>query len=527
MKSYRKVCLAAFIFPFLFCLSGVSFAEDGKNRDSAYFLPIMPIENLTLQKIGAVPIFSDVGQFNYANFLLGSREYSSAVREFARLIELHPGSPLLPEAQFRLAEAYFYVARYKDAASEFGRFISNYPASPFAAAAKALLDDSKQKAAIARLPVIELKDTQENSASAMRAVQVMFFEAKNRVELDGELKRLKAQGVNTVIARVFHNKDDRYYPFVSPKDTRGVYFKTTHAPVVDDALAAIVSLSHKHGLKVFAWMTTRYADYGVEDDAGAACAAYDLKNSVYTRCKGLDLFNEKNIRRLERIYADLAAYEIDGVLFQDDLVLRYNEGFGRQMEARFRKETGLFISPKDLYSTAPDSPSVQYKPLFWKWAAWKNKRLLDVAGRLRQVVKGKRPDAKFAVNFMYESVTNPASALAWLSQDLDAAVKAGFDYYSIMAYHRQMEEELEKGGSEVREMIRVMAARAGNTVGDPKRALIKLQTIDWKTGLPLPNSEVVGLIRTIRASTGVSLAVVPYRSDFPFFELGSTGSAAR
>ncbi|MBI5970024.1 MAG: tetratricopeptide repeat protein [Deltaproteobacteria bacterium] len=503
MKSCRKARSAAFIFYLLFC--SVSFAQDAKR-----------------------PAFTDLGQFNYANFLLGSREYSSAVREFSRLIENYPGSPLLPEAQFRLGESYFNSGRYKDAASEFGRFISNYPSSPFAPVAKTLLEDSKQKAAVARLPVIALKDADTGGAEGfLRAAQVTFFEAKNSGELDGELKRLKAHGVNTVIVRVFHNKDDRFYPLASPKDTRGVYFKTTHAPVVDDLLSTIVSLSHKHGLKVFAWMTTRYADYGVEDDASADCEAYDLKNSVYARCKGLDLFNEKNIRRLEGIYSDLAACAIDGVLFQDDLVLRYNEGFGPHMQARFRKETGLFINPKDLYSTAPDSPSVQYTSLFWRWAAWKNKRLLEVAGRLRSVVKKRRPDAKFAVNLMYESITNPASALAWLSQDLNAAVKAGFDYYSIMAYHRQMEEELEKGGHEVRGLIREMAEGAAKTVGDPKRVLIKLQTIDWKTGEPLSNSEVVSLIRTLRSTSGVSLAVVPYRSDFPFFELGAAGAAAR
>ncbi len=497
---------AAFLFMLLFSLSDLSFAQGPKKT-----------------------AFTDLGQFNYANFLLGSRDYPAASREFSRLIEKHPGSPLLPEAQFRLGEAYLHAGRHKDAAAEFARFIANYPSSPFAPAAKTLQEEARTKARIAGLPVVELKDAQREASAGVpgiRAAQVMFFDAKNRVELDGELKRLKAQGVNTIIARVFHNKDDRYYLFASPQKNTGVYFKTTHAPVVDDALSILLSLAHRHGLKVFAWMTTRYADYGVEDGS-AACAAYDLKNSAYTRCKGLDLFNEKNVRRLEGIYSDLARYEIDGVLFQDDLVLRYNEGFGPHMEAAFLKETGLFITPKDLYSTAPDSPSVQYTPLFWRWAAWKNKRLLDVAGRLRKVVKKKRPDAKFAVNFMYESVTNPASALAWLSQDLDAAVKAGFDYYSIMAYHRQMEEELEKGGPEVRGLIREMASKAGIAVGDPKRVLIKLQTIDWKTGQPLPDEEVVGLIRTLRSTSGVSLAVVPYRSDFPFFELGSTGSAAR
>jgi hypothetical protein len=85
-----------------------------------------------------------------------------------------------------------------------------------------------------------------------------------------------------------------------------------------------------------------------------------------------------------------------------------------------------------------------------------------------------------------------------------------------MAYHRQMGQELQKDGTEIRDMIARMVVDAANTIGEPRRVLMKVQTIDWKTGAPLEDNEVVDLIREIKGVRDVSLAVVPYRGGFPF-----------
>jgi biofilm PGA synthesis lipoprotein PgaB len=305
-----------------------------------------------------------------------------------------------------------------------------------------------------------------------------------------------------------------------------VYFSSTEAPVIDDILSRLVASAHDNGLDIFAWMTTRYADYGVEGREDLACKGYDIRTRTLGRCKGLDVFNEEVVERLESLYSDLAEYEIDGILFQDDLVLRHNEGFGESAAALFKKETGFTLEPEALYVRSGTSRGVDYTPLFWRWASWKNRRLLTVAGRIRSVVREKRPEMKFAVNLMYESVTNPPFALAWLSQDLASAVEIGFDYYSIMAYHRQMQDELNKKPIVIKGFIEKMVEDAVRTVGEPGRVLIKLQTIDWNTGQGLPDSEVVDLIREIRSIKNVSLAVVPYREDFPFHELGRGGGYA-
>ncbi len=476
------------------------------------------------------PYFTDVGQMNYAMFLMGEEEYDLAAREFSRLIEDFPASPLLPRAQYGMAEAYYRSDRLRDAEAELKLFLRNFEDSPFATGARLRLDEVQKK--LGRnlnpeepSPGIYTTPPGEHTPG-LRAVQVMLFEGKTYGEVDSELKRLKRAGVDTVIVRVFHNRADRYYPFVKSSLKSGVYFKTSHAPVVADILGPVAALAHADGLKIFAWMTTRYANYGVEEDKDMACKGYDLDKRAMVRCKGLDLFNDRAVARLEGLYSDLAGYDIDGVLFQDDLMLRHTEGFGPYMERLFAKENGRGLNPEALYIRNSEGEGVHYTKLFWKWASFKNRRLLSVAKQLRETVRKKRPGAKFAINMMYESVTNPPYALAWLSQSLDAAVAANFDYYSIMAYQKQMEEELGKSPGDVRAMIGRMVTDASGMVKDPGSVLIKLQTIDWQTGRPLANRDVVSLLRKVKGMGDVSLAVVPYRGDFPFYELGGAGLAS-
>jgi len=460
-------------------------------------------------------------QFSYARFLSDAGDYADAAREYGRFIERFPGSPMTDEIQFRMASAYLDAGMFKEAKAEFGLFISNFPASAFAAAAGQRFNEAARRAAPAGLPVVVIPDINFITAGErLRAVQVMNFVSRDYAGVEEELRSLRVAGVNAIILRVFHNKDDRFYPAAVRGAQAGVYFKSANAPVVDDVLGRVLPIAHRNGLKVFAWMTTRYADYGIENDAAVSCRAYDMASGAMTLCKGLDLFNDKAVARLEAIYSDLAAYPIDGVLFQDDLVLRHNEGFGRRMDALFKKETGKTVDPDALYIQDGGDAQARYTPLFWEWAAFKNRRLLYVADRLRQTVRLKRPQALFAINLMYESLTNPAYALAWLSQSFSAAVDNEFDYYSVMAYHKQMDDELGTGPAAIRATIEKMAVDAVAMTADPGKVLIKLQTVDWKTGEPLPADEVVRLIRRMEGKGGVSIALVPYRPGLPVYELG-------
>lgn len=366
---------------------------------------------------------------------------------------------------------------------------------------------------------------EEDAGGPLRAVQVMYFNGRSMDEIEDEMEVLASSGINTIIVRVFHNDGDTLYPHIkaggvdADNTGAGVYFKSAHSPVISDMLAGITERAHYHGLDVFAWMTTRYADYGIELRDDLACRSYDISTGDIVRCKGLDVFNEAVVERLSSIYSELASYDIDGILFQDDLVLRHTEGFGAHAADKYMEETGRVLSPKTLYTPKSEGGGVNYTPEFWRWASWKNKKLLGLTEELKRSAREVNPGIKFAINLMYEAVTNPGGSLAWLSQDLKKARDIGFDYYSIMAYHRQMGEELGKNHAEIKEMIATLVADAVDIVGEPGKVLIKFQTIDWNTGRLIPYGEVIGLVRSVRGMEDVSMAVVPYKKGFPFYEL--------
>ncbi len=679
------------------------------------------------------PFVTDNDQFNYASFLLKQGHFAAAAREFGRVIEQFPSSPHIPASQYMIAESYSKAGRYNDAIKEFTQFASNFPDNK-------LVSDAVSKKDVLQIKLKEsigfpqpisnvtqgfsLESIKPKGLSyRIKAAQVLLFKGKTYEEVEQEIARLKDSGINTIIVRVFHNKGDRFHPFVnsseklqtkiaadavnkpvpegSPikdfgdkfirgsvkteflplevvpaperisqgkeerireflnkwreswegkrlddymscysktfkargmdwnawerykaslnkinsqrkvlirdikilkqddnhyvasfiqhyigEDTNdtgikklylehtdddiniigeewntmpleekhlprvlarvaekskpvpegfnrgieaGVYFETKNAPVVEDILGKITEFSHKHGLKIFAWMTTRYADYGIEDKIDLRCKSYDFGKNRIVPCKGLDLFNEEVVLHLERIYKDLARYDIDGILFQDDLYLKHNEGFGQYASALYLMDAGKPLEPAALYNGIyknNDSYGVKYyTPEFWEWAGWKNKRLLNVAKRLMKTVNEINPKTRFAINLMYESASNPVYALAWLSQNLDNAVAAGFDYYAIMAYHLQMQDELKKESSYIERLIENMTREAAERVGSPSKVIMKVQTVDWNTSRPLPDKEVLELLKRINNASDVSLAVVPYRIDFPFNIIGEMGKS--
>lgn len=473
---------------------------------------------------------NDNSQYEYAEFLKTSGNYKKARREFSRLIVGYPDSRLVPKAHFSLAETLFLNKDHVKSYRAFKDFIKNYGKSSsssnkemvvksrgYIAKIKSTLENKSTERSRRTREVISSSPSRGKSSGTvdrLKAVQVLVFEGKTMKELDRELSQLKSEGVNTVIVRVFNNLGDRYHPFVEPEAKVGVYFQTTSVPVVADILGHVIDRSHKKGLKVFAWMTTRYANYGIENKKDMACKGYDMETERLSDCKGLDMFHSGTIKHLESIYRDLARYDIDGVLFQDDLVLKHNEGFGESASRLFQIERGRQINAGSFYRK-DSSGKVQYTPLFWEWVQWKNKKLIAIASRLKEVVQEENPDVKFAINLMYEAVTNPVYALAWLSQDLEKAVDAGFNYFAIMAYHRQMSNELGKSNEEIKKLIKEMVVKATDIVGNENKLLFKVQTVDWDTGDKIHYKEIRDVLDSIKSVGNVSLALVPHRMDLP------------
>jgi biofilm PGA synthesis lipoprotein PgaB len=359
-----------------------------------------------------------------------------------------------------------------------------------------------------------------SAATRILAAQVSLFHCRDLEAVEGRIRDLAAAGFNTLIVRVFHNEGDRFYGFATPRFTSGVYFKTEYAPVVDDVLGPVCRLAHAHGLEVFAWMTTRYANYGFEKANGLRAFQYDFEQEQIVPAKGFNLFREEVIARLEGLYRDLARYPVDGILFQDDLILRHNEGFSPEARQLYLRDHGYSPEPWLLYE-APTKyengkavPS-SYTERFWEWSRWKNRRILVVAARLISAAREVNQSLRFAINIYYESILDPEKAMAWYSQSLEEARFYPFDYFSIMAYHRQMREELDLSLDETVGLIPHLARKAVAMAGDRTRVLMKIQVIDWKEARSLPETETETILRSLADNPDIHIALVPFQPDVP------------
>jgi len=451
--------------------------------------------------------------YDFAMELYHKGRCEEAIREFSKIIDSFPTSTLVSYSQYMIGLCYLKLERYEEAIQRFELYLKNYPDGDRAKEAEKGIQISKERV---RTPI----SFSARKVKRRICAQIFDFEGKNLEEVEKRIKSLKNAGVDTLIVRVFQNKGDRIYKFVKPNHEEGVYFKTEYAPVVDDILGKLAEIGHRNGLDIFAWMTTRYANYGLDGRVEFQSHRYNFETKKMEVAKGYNLFYPDVLKRLEGLFRDLGRYPIDGILFQDDLILKHNEDFSIDANKAFMKEFGYSPHPDLFYIDPYLSESGKYyvkayTDHFWSWANWKNHWLMNIAKRLMEASKESNPNLQFAINLYYETVLNRSNAVAWFSQTLSEALERDFDYYAIMAYHRQTMRELNMDEKKAMALMAEVAEKAVRSVKDPNRVLMKVQILDWKGYEVIPQKEVEEILDGMLNHGEVSLAFVPYVSQFP------------
>lgn len=458
-------------------------------------------------------------------------KYSEAIESFSHLIQSFPESKLTPYSHYMIGLSLLKKGDFEEAIQRFEFYLSQYPEG----------DRSREAQEGIRIAQEELKKRKEIEKSSEKpqahlskkgkvrrriCAQLSYLEMKTLEDLEKRVKELKNLGVDTLIFKVFQNKGDRAYRFVTPRFEEGVYFQTENAQVVDDILGKIAEIVHRQGLEIFAWTTTRYSHYGVDGDPEYRVKIYNFETKRMEVGKGYTLFHPEVMKRLEGFFRDLARYPIDGILFHDDLILKHNEDFSPEANKSFMKEYGFLPHPDLFYIDPYKSESGRYyvkaySERFWVWAQWKNRWLMNLAERWMNVAREVNPKIQFAINLYLDAVLNPQNGLSWFSQSLPSALEKSFDYYAIMAYHRQAMKGRKIGLKEAMELMTEVTQKAIKEVGDSSQVMMKIWILDWKTNELVdyqlaPLKEIEELLTKILKEGEVSLTFVPYLPQFPF-----------
>ena len=455
--------------------------------------------------------------------------YTESIEAFSKLINTFPTSRSVSYAVYMIGQAYLWMEKPDEAIRQFNLYLRQYPDGDRVSEAEKGIqmarEKGKQKTSPPPIPALQARLAASSPSLAKKTkrricAQIFYLDSETLEDVDRQLKELKKAGVNTLIVKTFQTKGDRHFKFANPRCEEGVYFKTDYAPVVDDILGPLADISHRNGLDLFAWITTRYSDFNSGGNVEHRVHSYNFETKRVEPARGLTVFHPDVVRRLEGIFRDLGRYPVDGILFQDDLILRHNEDFSSEANKVFLKEFGFSPHPDlfyvDPYKTEPGKYYVRaYTQQFWAWADWKNRWLMNVAQQLMTAARSSNPKLEFGINLYYETALSTANSLAWFSQTLGRTQEKNFDYYAIMAYHRQTMRELNLDSQKAIDLMTEVAQRAARSVGDPSRVMMKVQILDWKSYELLPAKEIDEILTRLLTQGNLSLAFVPYVDPFP------------
>jgi poly-beta-1,6-N-acetyl-D-glucosamine N-deacetylase len=235
-----------------------------------------------------------------------------------------------------------------------------------------------------------------------------------------------------------------------------LYFPNRHLPMRADLFNRVAwQLRTRAGVQVFAWLPV--LGWHLPDPRRQA--ALQIRASDPADVPRLDPGNPRTLALVSDLYEDLAANaSFEGLLFHDDAYLRDDElpGYGGGDPAA------------------------------------RTRGLVDFTLRLKHAAERWRPKLVTVRNLFAQPVLEPHSE-AWFAQTLDAFQHA-YDYTALMAMPR-----MEQADDPDRWLQR-LAARVAAQPGALTRTIFELQSVDWRSGTPLPPGTLLHEAELLRAA---------------------------
>ena len=348
--------------------------------------------------------------------------------------------------------------------------------------------------------------------SEIKAVQISYIDAQNFKELENKFLEIKRKGFNTIIFRVFQNNGDRFYPFIKMKNSKfGIYYKSKFAPCVNDCLKNVIKICKKLNLKIIAWMETRNCDFGLKGVLYRKIFKYNFKTKKFTPSKGLSFFVPENIFKIKKLFQDLAKYNIDGILIQDDVKILVDEDFNPFARKIFFKLTGKLINEnyaqKKLFCNIKSKSEITSDFLNTDWQKFKIIKLKAFLEELITSIK-KVKKIKIFANVNYETLDRSELSRLWYSYDLNSLFNTGVDVFSVMLYQEQMKNELSLKNGEILSFIKKILINSQKYKN--LKFLFKIQSYDWYSKKFLDSKSIFNLLTFLKNNNIKNVAIFPY-----------------
>jgi hypothetical protein len=359
----------------------------------------------------------------------------------------------------------------------------------------------------------------EGSDLPSPTVQIVRFPPG--VSPEAYVASLAAAGVKEAIVRVFSNPGDR--PLFDGAPSRpGVLFATSSLGPSSDLWTPIRDAAARVGIAASPWVATRSLPR--EATGGEVEEAFSPGSGIVPMTR-MSIFSPRFTDRLTAALCDLAIGGARRIYLQDDWLLRWGEPLSPAAREAFLRATGASADPASLFPSG-GSPNwrgyfadPRSQPALSAWLRWKGEATAIGIASFQSRVGEQAPGTILIPSIPYEVPAQPDRGLAWYGLSLAELRKNGIPEVAVMAYHRQMMQEMGISGDALRDYLRAMAAglREAGYGGDA--SLIKLQGVDWKDGAAISAAELSETARPFSEAGFTRFAVVlsgvPYPAGFP------------
>ena len=314
------------------------------------------------------------------------------------------------------------------------------------------------------------------SKRSNRKYEIQFFDTNISDYID--FNELKSDRIDNIIIRTFENRNP-------PK---GLLFQNSDYRELGTFLKRMVAkrrIAEKidNSSTLWGWMISRNFNWIQQTHL------YDQRyiDGKLERIPKYDLFNEAAVQKIVEIYGELAHHALDGILIQDDLIIKYNEGMSIHGNRWFRRETGI---PANLQKMIRKGNYYNRE-----WVKIKKKRVIAVLNRIVDRIKAVNPRITVGMNLYYETPLFIDRGELWYAHNLSELLDSRLDLIYLMSYQNQIQREMNTSEKENRALFKRIVEAAYRLAGD--RLVVKIQLYDWKSGVRISRRRALAYLKLI------------------------------
>ncbi len=333
------------------------------------------------------------------------------------------------------------------------------------------------------------------SAQIVRAAQVDLDyvydadPAQQESNLGRLIDRIHALEISHVFLQAFADPD-------ADGGAAAGYFPSAHLPMRADLFNRTAwQLKTRAQVEVYAWLPLlSYVGPGFDPAWRVLEQGEDGSRAPDPDAEPrLSPFHPEARKRIAAVYGELAAHaNFDGILFHDDGRLNESEDASDAASAAYREAFGQDFTIEG----AREDPV-----LAARWARFKSRALIELSQELAAAARRYQPDLKTARNLFATALLDPRGEI-YLAQNFGDYLDA-YDYTALMAMPRF------EGAEDHEAFYSVLVAAVARDPRGFDRTLFELQTVDWRSGEPIPALELRDTMRWLQSRGVRNLAYYP------------------